>query len=299
MAGKTAYHLWVDPEQLHHWGSAVHPEHPARVITILEEVERTIGDKVVVRKTNLPLDNAIVTACCQPNAWRLLADGDTYQTPATPVLLERGQRMLENAVEHLVTRIAEAEGRSTFVLIRPPGHHATLNGGKPAGFCYQNNAWYAALRLCNAGFSNVAIFDWDVHHGDGTEALWRASAAPIRFCSMHAYGPDIYPGTGAEWDSKGLLNIPLEKGTGPRTYYQIFRERVLPFLGTADAIVISAGYDGHKDDPMGYFRLTEEVYESMSRDLKELGVPVLFVLEGGYHVGALARSVVATIRPWL
>jgi acetoin utilization deacetylase AcuC-like enzyme len=294
MATNTPYHVWVDSQQIHHWGSAVHPEHPARVITILEEIARTIGDKVVICSNDLPLDAATVASCSKPNAWRLLADGDTYQTAATPALLQRGRTMLDSAVEHL----AGGGGRSTFVLIRPPGHHAGPSK-TPAGFCHQNNVWHAALGLCKAGFSNVAIFDWDVHHGDGTEALWRESRAPIRFCSMHAYGPDIYPGTGAEWDAKGLLNIPLAKGTGPRTYYQIFRERVLPFLGTADAIVISAGYDGHADDPMGYLRLTEEVYESMSKDLKELGVPVLFVLEGGYHVGALARSVVATIRPWL
>jgi acetoin utilization deacetylase AcuC-like enzyme len=74
---------------------------------------------------------------------------------------------------------------------------------------------------------------------------------------------------------------------------------VLPFLETADVLLISAGYDGHKEDPMGYLRLDEDTYRAMSRDLKEVGCPVLFVLEGGYNTDALARSVVETIRPWL
>lgn len=293
-ATAAAYPVWVDPQQIHHCGSAIHPEHPARVITTLEEIERSLAGKVAINSNQLPLAPSITAACSKPHSWRMLADGDTYATRATAALLVRGQGLLNAAVDHL----AAGHHPSAFVLIRPPGHHAGP-GNTPAGFCHQNNVWHAALRFIRAGFQNVAIFDWDVHHGDGTEALLRQSHHPIRFCSMHAYGPDIYPGTGAAIDTPTLLNIPLAKGTGPRTYYQIFQEKVLPFLESADVILISAGYDGHADDPMGYLRLNEEVYHSMSKDLKGLGVPVLFVLEGGYHVGALARSVVATITPWL
>ncbi len=288
------YPVWVDPAHIHHYGGAVHPEHPARVERIVAEVGRLLHPKIDFRVTTEPLDPALVAACNKKKAWSLLGDGDTYQTAATEALLERGCVMLDEAVDEL----AAGSHCSAFVLIRPPGHHAGPDG-LHAGFCHQNNVWHAALRFCAAGFTNVTIFDWDVHHGDGTEALWRASTDPIRFCSMHAFGPGIYPGTGHAYESEGLLNVPVREGTGSRTYYQLFREKVLPFLETADVLLISAGYDGHKEDPMGYLRLDEDTYRAMSRDLKEVGCPVLFVLEGGYNTDALARSVVETIRPWL
>ena len=288
------YPVWVDSQQKYHFGDAMHPEHPTRVERILIELHSVLGSKVDFHATTDPLEASLLAACSKKSAWSRTTDGDTYRTPATDVLVERGQRMLDDAVEHL----AAGKSRSGFVLIRPPGHHAGP-GNRPAGFCHKNNVWYAALRCVDAGYKNVGIFDWDVHHGDGTEALWRLSRAPIRFCSMHAFGPDVYPGTGAAFESKGLLNVPLPKGTGPRTYYKAFQENVLPFLETSDIILISAGFDGHKDDPMGYLRLDEEVYFAMSKDLKGLGCPVLFVLEGGYNPEALARSVVATIGPWL
>lgn len=289
-----SYPVWVDFQHIHHFGDAMHPEHPARVERILEELGRVLGTKIDLHASTESLESTIVAACSKKGAWSRTTDGDTYKTPATAVLVERGTAMLKEAVDHLVA----GKSRSGFVLIRPPGHHAGP-GKSPAGFCHKNNVWHAALRFWDAGYKNIGIFDWDVHHGDGTEALWRLSRSPIRFCSMHAFGPDIYPGTGAAFESKGLLNVPLPKGTGPRTYYKMFQEKVLPFLETSDVVLISAGYDGHKDDPMGYLRLDEEVYFAMSRDLKGLGCPVLFVLEGGYNADALARCVVATIGPWL
>ncbi len=258
------------------------------------ELTHVFGRRIDLHANAEPLTAEVLAACTKKSDWRPLTDGDCYETAATEPLLERGREMLDAAVDHLVA----GHNHSAFVLVRPPGHHVGAHS-IPSGFCHQNNVWHAALRFAAAGYKKITIFDWDVHHGDGTEALWRATHAPIRFCSMHAYGPGIYPGTGAAFESSDLLNVPVAKGTGARSYYRLFREKVFPFLETSDAIIISAGYDAHADDPMGYLRLDEEVYRAMSRDLKEVGCPVLFVLEGGYNPDALARSVVATIRPWL
>lgn len=292
-ATSPAFPVWVDYQHIHHFGDKLHPEHPARIECTLREIHRVFGSRITLHGNTIRLEEDIITACSRRKPWSLLADGDTYRTAATPFLLKRGREMLDAAVDDLVS-----SKRGGFVLIRPPGHHAGP-GDSPGGFCHQNNIWYTALQCCKAGFKNVAIFDWDVHHGDGTETLCRSSHHPIRFCSMHAYGLDIYPGTGDAYESDKILNIPLPCGTGSRTYLRMFREKVLPFLETADILLISAGYDAHKEDPMGYLRLDEDTYKTMSEDLKGLGRPVLFVLEGGYNPDALARSVVATITPWI
>jgi acetoin utilization deacetylase AcuC-like enzyme len=291
--------VWVDLEHIHHFGDRMHPEHPGRVERILMELHHVFGNKIDLHANADPLPEDILAACTKKTSWRPTTDGDTYETAATELLLERGRAMLDAAVDTLIEG-SPRHNNCGFVLIRPPGHHAGPDD-IPTGFCHQNNVWHAALRFAEAGYENITIFDWDVHHGDGTEAIWRSSPplSPIRFCSMHAFGPGIYPGTGEAFESRGLLNVPVAKGTGGRSYYKLFREKVLPFLESADVILISAGYDAHADDPMGYLRLDEETYYAMSRDVKGLGCPVLFVLEGGYNPDALARSVVATMRPWL
>jgi acetoin utilization deacetylase AcuC-like enzyme len=203
-------------------------------------------------------------------------------------------------IEEATRALALHTTNCAFVCIRPPGHHANSKG-IATGFCHQNNVWIAIQSLKNQGFHSIGVFDWDAHHGDGTEDCVRSAADPnIRFVSMHAFGLDIFPGTGL-YQSDTILNIPLKVGTDSETYVGHFAGSVIPFLakGKPDILIISAGYDGHEKDPMGLLQLREQTYTYMSGQLKSLNCPVLFLLEGGYSPAVLASCVVATLKPWL
>jgi acetoin utilization deacetylase AcuC-like enzyme len=290
--------VWADAEHVFHKGAAAHPECPERVEAILAALPY---EKVEVRLLREPLPDEVRAAVLgKGKTWTMTKDADTYKTAATPLLLERGWHLLDEAVDTL----RSGETKRGFVLIRPPGHHAGPFG-LPSGFCHQNNIWHCAERFYASGWTKIAILDWDVHHGDGTEAIvaHKGYLFPgVRFCSIHAFGAGVYPGTGAASRSDTVLNLPLPVGCGPRSFLKEFRTEALPYLlekGTPDVILVSAGYDAHKDDPMGYMRLEDETYTTLSEDLKGVGCPVLFVLEGGYNTAALGRCVAATIAPWL
>jgi acetoin utilization deacetylase AcuC-like enzyme len=150
------------------------------------------------------------------------------------------------------------------------------------------------------GYERVGILDWDAHHGDGTEVcVEKGGDTNIRFCSIHAFGKGVFPGTGARKRTEQVLNVPVSVNTDAATYLDAFRSLVLPFLAGVDALIVSAGYDGHEKDPMGLLRLQESTYVEMASDLKEMGCPLLFLLEGGYRPDVLAACVEATLKPWL
>jgi acetoin utilization deacetylase AcuC-like enzyme len=229
--------------------------------------------------------------------------------------------MIEEACATLISNKGSCD--CAFVLIRPPGHHSD-NTGSAEGFCHQNNAWIAATLFQAYGLSNITILDWDAHHGDGTESYVKELGTEnnnIRFCSLHAYGPDVYPGTGAELMTPTLLNVPLPVGTRTRTYMKYFHNIVMPWLNkpgigakASDSnysvgsltsnripgvIIVSAGYDGHREDPMELLGLDESAFKEMSAELKKFGCPVLFLLEGGYNPEVLGSCVKATLEPWI
>jgi acetoin utilization deacetylase AcuC-like enzyme len=197
--------------------------------------------------------------------------------------------------------------RCTYVLARPPGHHASE--GIESGFCFENNVWTAVESLLALGKRRISIYDWDVHHGDGTERCFRAAldrdAAKyddIRFVSSHAYGRGIYPGTGAASADKHIINLPFKKGTGAGEFLAAFSKTTLPFMsscGSCDVLIVSAGYDGHREDPMELMKLETTTYSIMSRYFMDLGVPVLFILEGGYNPKVLGECVRETLLQWL
>jgi acetoin utilization deacetylase AcuC-like enzyme len=283
--------VWLDLEQEVHKGDLDHPESPLRIKAIQALLQTRIG--VVMKERSDPIPRILEPA--SSHSWTL-ADGDTYCTPYTPILLERGYQMIQEATRALALHRTPC----AFVCIRPPGHHANSKG-IASGFCHQNNVWIAVEQLKNQGFHSIGIFDWDAHHGDGTEDCVRDAADPhIRFVSLHAYGPGIFPGTGL-YQSDTVLNIPLRQGTDSETYVGHFMGSVLPFLakGKPDIIIISAGYDGHEKDPMGLLQLREQTYTYMSGQLKSLTCPVLFLLEGGYNPEVLGSCVEATLKPWL
>jgi len=192
---------------------------------------------------------------------------------------------------------AAAEGaRRVWVPVRPPGHHALSD--RAMGYCYFNNAAILAESLLVRGIGPIALVDFDVHHGNGTQAhFWERN--DVFFLSVHRY--PFYPGTGAGDEVGGgqgwgfTRNFPLAGGTGDDVYAEAVAAGVEEATAacTPAAWVVSAGFDAHRDDPLGGMQVTEEGFRRIGRTLGEASGerPVVAVLEGGYHLEALRRSV--------
>jgi acetoin utilization deacetylase AcuC-like enzyme len=171
------------------------------------------------------------------------------------------------------------------------------------GFCLLNNVAVAAAVLREGG-ARVAVFDWDVHHGNGTEAIFDEDDQ-VLYLSTHEWPQ--YPGTGpADYRGKGrgegyTVNVPLRAGTDGDAYLAAYRERVRPAIADfrPDVILISSGFDAHKDDPLGGLELDEETYVAVTRDLMGLQPKMAAILEGGYDLDAIARSAVRVVETLL
>jgi acetoin utilization deacetylase AcuC-like enzyme len=205
---------------------------------------------------------------------------------------------------HAVDRMLGDGDRLAFCGLRPPGHHAERSAAM--GFCLFNNVAVAtAHALAEHGIERAVIVDWDVHHGNGTEAIFAASSQ-VLYASVHQ--SPLYPGTGAASDTgvgegEGFtINLPVPPGSGPDEFLSLVQHVVAPAARAhrAGLVAISAGYDAHRADPLAQCLLDANAYADMAatmRDLAaELDAPVLVCLEGGYDLEALASSVVATIE---
>jgi acetoin utilization deacetylase AcuC-like enzyme len=201
--------------------------------------------------------------------------------------------------------MAAENGRAAFAAVRPPGHHAEAE--LAMGFCFFNNAAVAAEHLRRRhGAARVAIFDFDVHHGNGTQHIF-AERADVLYASTHQY--PFYPGTGAVGE-RGLdagegftLNVPLPAGTGDEGYEEAIRGRILPALRrfAPDALIVSAGFDAWQRDPLGGMRVTAEGFRAWGDWLRDLAAEVcggrlLALLEGGYDLESLPRLVEAHLE---
>jgi acetoin utilization deacetylase AcuC-like enzyme len=205
-----------------------------------------------------------------------------------------------NATERLLA----GEDQFAFCALRPPGHHA--EAARAMGFCLFNNVAVAAAHAIEAGGAErVLVLDWDVHHGNGTEAIF-ADSDQVLYASIHQW--PLYPGTGAaDYVGAGTgegytVNMPVPPGSGSETFLSLVQHVVAPIARDfrPGLVAISAGYDAHRDDPLAECMVDTDAYGHMAATMRvlaaELGVPVLVCLEGGYDPGALAASVVRTVE---
>jgi acetoin utilization deacetylase AcuC-like enzyme len=203
-----------------------------------------------------------------------------------------------------ITLLCSGGARTVFGLVRPPGHHATRS--RPMGFCLFNNAAVAARSAQrDHGLGKVAVVDIDVHHGNGTQDIFYADPS-VLYCSLHQW--PLYPGTGRASETGAgqavgtTLNVPLPPGTTGEEWLDAFEQQVVPALEAyrPELIVVSAGYDGHRDDPLAGLRLETETYSRVTQRLAAIAGEhgegrMLWLLEGGYALPALAESVAVTL----
>lgn len=228
-------------------------------------------------------------------------DPDTYLVTGSYAVA----RLAAGATLHAARGAARGEAEIAFAAVRPPGHHASARHG--SGFCLVNNVAVAAATLRAEGLADrIAILDWDVHHGDGTQALFDADRE-VLYASTHQW--PFYPGSGAATergagDAVGTkLNRPLMAGDGDEAFVAAWTEELLPAIEefAPAAILVSAGYDAHASDPLAELAVTEAGFEAVARALGAVRARlklggVALVLEGGYDLDALRRSVAATVR---
>jgi acetoin utilization deacetylase AcuC-like enzyme len=198
--------------------------------------------------------------------------------------------------------VVKGECVSAFCAVRPPGHHAERH--RAMGFCLFNNVAVGAMHALEAhGLARVAIIDFDVHHGNGTEDVF---AGDSRVLMASTFQHPLYPYSGTENVAANMVNVPLPAGSGSDAFRAAVREDWLPALEAhrPELIYVSAGFDAHREDPLAGLKLTEADYAWVTRELigvanRHAGGRIVSTLEGGYSLSALGRSVTEHIRELL
>ncbi len=266
----------ITDERCLEYCSPGHPERPERVAATLQRL-RAQTDLPIAWSQPAPAEDAAIL--CAHSA-RLVArleeprdlDADT---PYFPGILDHARRSAGGALAAL--QCARA-GETAFSLMRPPGHHATREQGM--GFCYLNSIAIAVLEALATGAKRVAVFDFDVHHGIGTEAIL-LNHHGAAFFSVHQH--PCYPGTGAADVGDNCFNYPVAPAT-PRAEYRAILSRALEALKKfkPEMVAVSAGFDAYAHDPLAQGTLEAEDFNWLGRSIRALGVPAFSVLEGGY-----------------
>ncbi len=260
-----------------------HPESPRRL--------RALLDAVGTWTEAVPATVEQVERCHSGGHLRLIRelDGPTWldgDTPASETSYEAAMLAAGGAIQ------AAASGG--FALVRPPGHHATFD--RAMGFCLFNNAAVAARAAqAELGLGRVAIVDWDVHHGNGTQEIFWDDPS-VLYVSLHEW--PFYPGTGAPGEgNETTVNVPLPAGSGNEEYLRAFEETVEPAVRgfEPELLIVSAGFDAHADDPLASMRVTGLGFRELARRCRALGPRVAAVLEGGYNLETLPALVDAAL----
>ena len=217
-------------------------------------------------------------------------DGPTWlteDTPASETTLRAALLAAGGAVQ--------AVERGGFALVRPPGHHATPD--RALGFCFLDNVAIAArFAQAELGVERIAILDWDVHHGNGTQEIFLRDDS-VLFVSLHEW--PYYPGSGGPADqAETTLNVPMSAGSGDEEYLHAFEHTVAPAIERfrPDLVIVSAGFDAHEDDPMANMLVTEDGFRELARRAAGLAPRLAAVLEGGYELHTLPALVRAAIE---
>ena len=300
--------VWLEhPSSLRH-DTGEHPERAAR----MEAIERELSarDWLGFERVSSPaIDRAVLEAVHPPeyvdSIERACAGGGgllDLDTVVSPDSFEAALHAAGGAVR-MVELLLDGSAPYAFSAHRPPGHHATQ--ARAMGFCLFNNVALAARHGLDArGLERVMIFDWDVHHGNGTNDIFHGSDE-VLFVSIHQ--SPLYPGTGPAADvgsgaGRGFtVNLPVAPGADDRVFCSLVDRVAVPLARafSPQLLLISAGYDAHRSDPLGECRVTEQGYADMTRSMRRIGeeldAPVGCVLEGGYALDALATSVAATL----
>lgn len=295
------------PQYLEHDMGAGHPESPDRLRAIMRRLEHTGVLSRLVRINPAPASDEWITQVHAasyvetlkrrtPTSGRVSLDADTSMSAgslaaaylAAGGALAAADAIVAGSVEH------------AFCALRPPGHHAERD--RAMGFCLFNNVAIAARYLQRRhAIARVLIVDWDVHHGNGTQHTFNNDPT-VLFFSTHQY--PYYPGTGratetGEGQGAGAtINVPMDAGEGDDTYREVFQKVLMPAADAfqPDFVIVSAGFDAHKDDPLAGMGVTEEGYADLTRMVLSIARRhsrgrLLSCLEGGYHLQALSASV--------
>ncbi|HEV2012372.1 MAG TPA: histone deacetylase [Candidatus Dormibacteraeota bacterium] len=296
--------LLANPEQSGHHAEG-HPERPERVTAILEAIE--LSDLRLTPKPSPRAPEALIQSVHDPRYLAMLdrADGsgggyldpDTYITPGSMV----AARSAAGAVVEGVYRVLNGSATHALAVVRPPGHHA--EHARAMGFCLLNNVAVGLYAARAKGIRRIAILDFDVHHGNGTQHSVEQDAE-VFYASTHQY--PFYPGTGGvgERGAHGtILNVPLAAGSGDRVFLGAWEKKIGPALDAfkPELLLVSAGFDAHEDDPLAGLEVTTDGYRELARMIRgwaieHCGGRSVWALEGGYDLPALGNSVVACVE---